>query len=903
MGINTDAVQRLYVAYFNRPADPAGLVYWEGGLPSTTVATQAELTAIARGFSGSIEYAALYSGQTNAQVVNSLYVNLFGRPAEAAGLAHWSARIADGSDTFASIALQLTYSAQGSDATAIANKLTAATAFTNALDTTTEIASYFGLAAAAVARTWLATATVNGTTNTPAQVAAALDAALATLNTAVSDMIPAGSGSGGGGGGDSTPPTLSSSSPADNAADVAVGSNIVLTFNETIVLGAGNIVLKATSDNSTIETFDVAAGSGDAGGTVTANGTAVTINPNADLSLGTGYYVTVADTAVRDAAGNPYAGITSTTALNFATVAGGDSTPPTLSSSTPADGAGSVAVGSNIVLTFSENVVAGAGSILIKKASDNSTVATIAVGDAQVTFNGTTGVTINPTADLAAGTAYYVTMASGVIADAAGNPYAGISLATDLNFTTASPVYTLTSSAPIITEIMVGGAITKAMTFTLTLGSVPTEAVTVNYETLTSGTAASGTDFEADTGTVTFVAGQTVANVSVVVNNDATAEGDETVAVQFSGASLAAPVTGTGTILKNDTAGFTVVLTAGTETPVLGPDDDTINSTQAVPVQLGADDIVAGGDGTDVLTITPTVDTAFTLDDAIFTQVSGIDKIVIADTGTGGQTITTAGLFQAAFGTAGVDLQTTATTAATGAGMVVDLSAVTGPLTLTTTTTTGAQTITTGNGNATVFATASTGPVGITTGTGADVVTLTTSADTIGVGCVINTGAGNDIITIVAAGAAALTIPNLITGGLGADTITLSNDAEWNNIVIGDADSGITLAGADSINGFVAATDTLKMGTAASVTGAPTTDNYVEAIAAVADFAAALAAANTQLAALALATTGALEAYAFQWDATNGYLFNDTDGSGTADQVVVLVGIIGTTISDVDIIA
>src|SRR3989338_3314025 len=392
MGINTDAVQRLYVAYFNRPADPAGLVYWEGGLPSTTVATQAELTAIARGFSGSIEYAALYSGQTNAQVVNSLYVNLFGRPAEAAGLAHWSARIADGSDTFASIALQLTYSAQGSDATAIANKLTAATAFTNALDTTTEIASYFGLAAAAVARTWLATATVNGTTNTPAQVAAALDAALATLNTAVSDMIPAGSGSGGGGGGDSTPPTLSSSSPADNAADVAVGSNIVLTFNETIVLGAGNIVLKATSENSTIETFDVAAGSGDAGGTVTANGTAVTINPNADLSLGTGYYVTVADTAVRDAAGNPYAGITSTTALNFATVAGGDSTPPTLSSSTPADGAGSVAVGSNIVLTFSENVVAGAGSILIKKASDNSTVATIAVGDAQVTFNGTTAL-------------------------------------------------------------------------------------------------------------------------------------------------------------------------------------------------------------------------------------------------------------------------------------------------------------------------------------------------------------------------------------------------------------------------------------------------------------------------------------------------------------------------------
>jgi len=89
----------------------------------------------------------------------------------------------------------------------------------------------------------------------------------------------------------------------------------------------------------------------------------------------------------------------------------------------------------------------------------------------------------------------------------------------------------------------------------------------------------------------------------------------------------------------------------------------------------------------------------------------------------------------------------------------------------------------------------------------------------------------------------------------------------------------------------------------ASVTGASTTDNYVEATVAVADFAAALGAANIQLAALALATTGDLEAYAFQWDAANGYLFNDVDGNGTADQVVVLVGVVGTTISDVDIIA
>ena len=36
---------------------------------------------------------------------------------------------------------------------------------------------------------------------------------------------------------DNVAPTLSSSSPADNATNVAVGSNIVLTFSENVVAG------------------------------------------------------------------------------------------------------------------------------------------------------------------------------------------------------------------------------------------------------------------------------------------------------------------------------------------------------------------------------------------------------------------------------------------------------------------------------------------------------------------------------------------------------------------------------------------------------------------------------------------------------------------------------------------
>ena len=164
MGINTNAVQRLYVAYFNRPSDPFGQAHWEAQLSATVPATQAQLTTLAGGFSGSAEYAALYAGQTNEARVNNLYLNLFGRNAETAGLAYWSGRLTAGTETFASIALQLTFSAQGADATVIANRLTFSTAFTTALDTPAEILGYSGMASAASARSWLAGVTDSAVT-------------------------------------------------------------------------------------------------------------------------------------------------------------------------------------------------------------------------------------------------------------------------------------------------------------------------------------------------------------------------------------------------------------------------------------------------------------------------------------------------------------------------------------------------------------------------------------------------------------------------------------------------------------------------------------------------------------------------------------------------------------------
>ena len=113
-----------------------------------------------------------------------------------------------------------------------------------------------------------------------------------------------------------------------------------------------------------------------------------------------------------------------------------ENTAPTLSSSTPADDATAVAIGANLVLNFSETVVAGTGDFIIKKA-DGTTVATIPVSGAQVSISGST-VTIDPSTDLDYATSYYVEIASGVLKDSANNNYAGISGSTTLNFTTAA---------------------------------------------------------------------------------------------------------------------------------------------------------------------------------------------------------------------------------------------------------------------------------------------------------------------------------------------------------------------------------------------------------------------------------------------------------------------------------
>ncbi|HVE55146.1 MAG TPA: SdiA-regulated domain-containing protein [Ramlibacter sp.] len=118
---------------------------------------------------------------------------------------------------------------------------------------------------------------------------------------------------------DITEPTLLSATPLDDAMGVAVAADIVLNFDEAVRAGAGTFTISnGTDDVRVISAADTTQ--------VSISGSTVTINPTADLRLGTGYRVLVSANALADLSGNSYAGISDTTRLNFSTMA---ATPPT----------------------------------------------------------------------------------------------------------------------------------------------------------------------------------------------------------------------------------------------------------------------------------------------------------------------------------------------------------------------------------------------------------------------------------------------------------------------------------------------------------------------------------------------------------------------------------------------
>lgn len=144
MALTAQQVHQFYVGYYGRPADTAGLAYWQ---------SQTEAAALA-GFSASPEFTAQYASAVTTQAkVTQVYNNLLGRAPDAAGLAYWSGEITAGRETLGTLLLSVVKNALGKDVTTIADRVAYSTSFTAALDTLAEINAYNGTAATGLART------------------------------------------------------------------------------------------------------------------------------------------------------------------------------------------------------------------------------------------------------------------------------------------------------------------------------------------------------------------------------------------------------------------------------------------------------------------------------------------------------------------------------------------------------------------------------------------------------------------------------------------------------------------------------------------------------------------------------------------------------------------------------
>ncbi|HYH08790.1 MAG TPA: IPTL-CTERM sorting domain-containing protein [Thermoanaerobaculia bacterium] len=179
-----------------------------------------------------------------------------------------------------------------------------------------------------------------------------------------------------------------------------------------------------------------------------------------------------------------------------------------------------------------------------------------------------------------------------------------------------------------------GNAGTATLTFTVTLDTASAGEVTVGYAT-SNGTATAGSDYAAETGTVTFAAGDTSETITIDVTGDTAYELDETLTVTLSnvtGNATLLDASGTGTILNDDpvvisiadsnvvegNAGtsvmtFTVTLNAAPTSPV------TVNYTTSDGSATAGSDYVAEngtitflqGDMSETITIDVTGDVLF----------------------------------------------------------------------------------------------------------------------------------------------------------------------------------------------------------------------------------------------------------------------------------------------------
>lgn len=329
---------------------------------------------------------------------------------------------------------------------------------------------------------------------------------------------------------------------------------IKVTFNESVVVTGSPEILLALGAGGRIASYSSGTGSTEVLFTYTTQSG----DSSADLDYTSTSALSLNGGAINDAWGNA-AVLTLPTVGSGASIAGQkaiivDTTAPSLSSVSPTNGASGIGVSSNIVLSFSENVVRGTGNYtLLSGNSCGTTVETISATASAVSVSGN-DVTINPVTTLGNSTNYCLTYPAGAVKDVAGN---------------SAPAMTL-SSSPRVDFTTAAGDVTPP-TATLTSPGLTSSSRTLSYSLVFSEQISGlvGGDFLL-TGTATCSAapsGTSGISLTVVV----TCTSDGTVILRLSANSVTDAAMNTGPTAIESAASVTISTVAPTVAPTTPP--------------------------------------------------------------------------------------------------------------------------------------------------------------------------------------------------------------------------------------------------------------------------------------------------------------------------------------------
>jgi uncharacterized repeat protein (TIGR01451 family) len=200
-------------------------------------------------------------------------------------------------------------------------------------------------------------------------------------------------------------PSVTSTTPANNATQQANNANITINFSEDVAVSSTDWFQIVCASSGTRNPSDTA---------VTGGPASYTINPSADFTNGETCTVTVFASKVTDVdANDPPDNMAANHVFSFTI-----DTPPAVSSTSPADNASNISVSTNIDITFNEPVDATASSFNIQCPTGSGNQAYALSNNV-----GKTVYTLNPNANLPAGAVCTVTVVANQISDVdAGDP-------------------------------------------------------------------------------------------------------------------------------------------------------------------------------------------------------------------------------------------------------------------------------------------------------------------------------------------------------------------------------------------------------------------------------------------------------------------------------------------------